>query len=292
MPATSFNIPSFDDLPPVKDMPQGCAWGIFDKDNKKDHLGCLNLLTPKVVQEALKEATTGVSVSLNWPLNAINKPDFFRAALTHSVIDGQELFGFPAYDDEISFNTQASSQWDSLIHFAHQGSGCFYNGTKPSKALIVQNFGNDDKEKEIPSLNHWHSRGGLVGRGVLLDYKTYAKAHGIEYSCFDTHAITVEDLDAVAKFQDTELKFGDVLIVRTGYTDEMGSMTAEEQGQVQSSHKCVGVAGNKKTARWFWNHHFAAVACDTLAFEALPPTIEEEGMRTGGPNELGESQFT
>jgi hypothetical protein len=289
MSPTPLNLPSFDDLPPIKDMPQGCAWGIFDKDSKKDHLGCLNLLTPTVVQEALKEATTGISISLNWPLNAINKPDFMRSALTHNVIDGQELFGFPAYDDEISFNTQGSSQWDSLAHFAHQRSGCYYNGSKPSKACIEQTFGNEDKDKEIPTLNHWHSRGGLVGRGVLLDYKNYAKATGIEYSCFDAHAITVKDLEAVAKFQNTELRFGDVLIVRTGYTDEMGSMSAEEQEKAQSSQKCVGVAGNSETARWMWNHHFAAVACDTVGFEVMPPTVEEEDGRIGGLNDLGES---
>jgi hypothetical protein len=289
MPPTLLNIPSFDDLPLVKDMPQGCAWGIFDKDGVKDHLGCLNLLTPTVVQEALKEATTGISISLNWPLNAINKPGFMRSALTHSVIDAQELFGFPAYDDEISFNTQGSSQWDSLVHFAHQKSGCFYNGSKPSKSGIVQDFGSGDKDKEIPTLNHWHARGGLVGRGVLLDYESYAKASGMEYSCFDTHAITIHDLEAVAKYQNTELKFGDILIVRTGYTDEMGSMSAAEQEKAQQSQKSVGVAGNIETARWMWNHHFAAVACDTLGFEVMPSTLEEEGGRTGGPNELGES---
>jgi hypothetical protein len=65
------NLPDFDSLPKVEGMPQGCAWGIFDKDGKKDHLGCLNLLTPRVVQAAFKEARDGVSVSLNWPINAI-----------------------------------------------------------------------------------------------------------------------------------------------------------------------------------------------------------------------------
>ena len=29
------NIPDYDNLPPVKGMPKGCAWGIFDKDGKK-----------------------------------------------------------------------------------------------------------------------------------------------------------------------------------------------------------------------------------------------------------------
>lgn len=76
------NLPDFDSLPKVKDMPQGCAWGIFDKDGKKDHLGCVNLLTPEVVKAAYKEAKDGVSVSLNWPIGAINKPGFLRVSLS------------------------------------------------------------------------------------------------------------------------------------------------------------------------------------------------------------------
>jgi hypothetical protein len=57
-------LPSFDRLPKVEGMPQGCAWGVFDKDGKKDVLGTLNLLTPDVVKAAVAEVTEGVSVSL------------------------------------------------------------------------------------------------------------------------------------------------------------------------------------------------------------------------------------
>jgi len=57
-------LPNFDDLPKVKDMPQGCAWGIFDKDGKKDAFGTLNLLTPDVVKAAVSEVKEGISVSL------------------------------------------------------------------------------------------------------------------------------------------------------------------------------------------------------------------------------------
>jgi hypothetical protein len=57
-------LPSFDDLPPVEGMPQGCAWGIFDKDSKKDLRGTLNILTPAIVAEACKEARDGISISL------------------------------------------------------------------------------------------------------------------------------------------------------------------------------------------------------------------------------------
>lgn len=57
-------IPDFDDLPKVEGMPQGCAWGVFDKDGNKDLLGTLNLLTPDVVTAAATEIKDGVSISL------------------------------------------------------------------------------------------------------------------------------------------------------------------------------------------------------------------------------------
>ena len=57
-------VPDFDDLPKVEGFPQGCAWGVFDKDGKKDVFGTLNLLTPDVVQAAATEVKDGVSISL------------------------------------------------------------------------------------------------------------------------------------------------------------------------------------------------------------------------------------
>jgi len=53
------DLPSYDDIPAVQGMPHGCAWGLWDKDGKKDQLGALNLLTPEVVREAGKEIQTG-----------------------------------------------------------------------------------------------------------------------------------------------------------------------------------------------------------------------------------------
>lgn len=57
-------LPDFDELPKVEGMPQGCAWGVFDEDGKKDLLGTLNLLTPDVVKAAAAEVKEGVSISL------------------------------------------------------------------------------------------------------------------------------------------------------------------------------------------------------------------------------------
>jgi hypothetical protein len=63
------SVPDFDRLPKVKGMPQGCAWGVFDKDGKKDVMGTLNLLTPDVVKAAVAEVKEGVSVSLKYALS-------------------------------------------------------------------------------------------------------------------------------------------------------------------------------------------------------------------------------
>ncbi|KAL9095823.1 MAG: hypothetical protein Q9165_001820 [Trypethelium subeluteriae] len=217
------NIPDFDSLPSVKDMPQGCAWGIFDKDGKKDVYGTLNLLTPNVIKDAYAEARDGVHISLNWPMGAIKTPGFARKG-----------------------------------HFNHQPTALAYNGVKPAVEKLIQEY-------------DWHDRGGLIGRGVLLDYKAYADKHGIEYSPFEAKRITVAELEAVAKEQGVTFKTGDILLVRSGFTEALTGVTPEQQGERLGTHKSCGVDGSIETAKWVWNHHFSAVAGDAIAFETIPP---------------------
>lgn len=126
----------------------------------------------------------------------------------------------------------------------------------------------------------WQQRGGLVGRGVLLDYKAWADAQGIRYSPYERHEISTATLEEVAAFQGTQFRRGDILIVRTGYTEGLLTDDAAAQASLLGTHKAVGVAGNEETARWVWNHHFAAVAGDALSFEVFPPT-------SGGIQNLG-----
>ena len=193
-------VPDFDDLPRVKDMPQGmahwressgerwtktdslpcdwtgCAWGVFDKpDGRKDIDGTLNHITRDVVRAAGAECRDGVSVSLNWPIGALKTPGFGRKGLVHKVTS---FFDSPlaahGYDDEIEFNTQCSSQWDSLCHFHHQGAAAGYNGVQTSVRELTQEHGHEDTERKLPTLNHWHARGGLVTRGVFIDFRRYA----------------------------------------------------------------------------------------------------------------------
>jgi len=67
------------------------------------------------------------------------------------------------------------------------------------------------------------SEQGIVGRGVLVDYHGWrtspdGQAHSKvkNYDSFESVAIPVEDLQACLKAQGTELKFGDILFIRSG----------------------------------------------------------------------------
>ncbi|KAH7055515.1 putative cyclase-domain-containing protein [Macrophomina phaseolina] len=272
---TELQTPDFDDLPPVEGMPQGCAWGVFDKDGKTDVLGTLNLLTSDIVRAAATEVKEGVSISLNWPLNSIKVPFPGRAPPVHthqSLHDAGTSPGADGWDDVLEFNTQCSSQWDSLCHFAHQPSRRSYNGAQcTADALSAAAAAATTAENALPTLDHWHARGGLVGRGVLIDYKGYAEEKGIQWSPFSGRRIRVAELEEVARHQGVEFRRGDVLIVRTGYTEAMEGKSMEEQLQQLMAGSLSGVEGTVEAAKWVWDNHFAAVAGDSAAFEAVGP---------------------
>lgn len=193
-----------------------------------------------------------------------------------------------------------------LGHFYHQPTQRGYNGANPSIKDLIQDWGNEDRTKTLPTLNReshltfrisqkanqksesdWHERGGLVGRGVLIDYKAYAEANGIKYSPFEPHKITIADIEAIARRQSVTFKQGDNIIVRTGLRRNLATRAPRSRRKMLGTHKAVGVEGTEEVAKWFWKHHFAAVAADNCAFEVLPPA--KDGVdAAGSPGELGE----
>ncbi|KAI1638415.1 putative cyclase-domain-containing protein [Biscogniauxia mediterranea] len=288
-------LPNFDDLPPVPGMPQGCAWGVFDKDGQKDVLGTLNLLTPEVVRAAYAEARDGVSISLNWPLDAMPALVPGRIATTHKQTTLREagLSSATGWDDELHFNTQSGSQWDSLVHWAHQPTGLFYNGVRaPTReSLLSSSTTTTTSGGGAPTLEHWHARGGLVARGVLVDFAAWAAEEAAEGTTtmisphpLDGHRITVAQIEAVAARQGVAFRPGDVLVLRTGLTDVMRAPPSPEALARLAAGRVAGMHGCRESARWLWDRHFAAVAGDSWGFEALMP-LKEDGSQ-GGPEDL------
>lgn len=144
------------------------------------------------------------------------------------------------WDDEIHFNTQLSSQWDSLVHWHHQPSGLAYNGIEVTKeGLAATNTG----ANTTPTLDHWHAAGGLVARGVLIDFKEWAEkkvrtegetGNDVAAHPLDGHRITVEEIEAIARDQGVEFRPGDVLIIRTGLTEYLEAPTPEVFAKLQN----------------------------------------------------------
>jgi hypothetical protein len=136
-------------------------------------------------------------------------------------------------------------------------------------------------------MQDWHDRGGVVTRGVLIDYKAYADDKGITYSPFEGHKITIAAIEEIARLQDVTFRQGDVILFRTGYVEALDMASHEEQQEMLGTHKSVGIEQSEEAVKWFWNNHCAAVAADNSGFEVLPPTVDGiDGV--GTPKDMSE----
>jgi len=57
------NLPNFQELPKLPNLPKGCTWGLWDKGSR-DELGTLNLLNSTTIKDAGTEIREGISISL------------------------------------------------------------------------------------------------------------------------------------------------------------------------------------------------------------------------------------
>jgi hypothetical protein len=85
----------------------------------------------------------------------------------------QPLHAFLGFTALICWS-ESGTQWDGFRHFAHIPSKTFYNGTK---GIDIAGPKTDDNKCGI---HHW-AQHGIVGRGVLIDYWSYANEKGIIY---------------------------------------------------------------------------------------------------------------
>jgi hypothetical protein len=215
------------------------------------------------VAAAASEIRQGVSVSLNWGLEKVHEPAVGRSRFEHKVIDLGAQMGVPFYswDDEVRINTQSGSQWDGLRHWGLMATGRYYNGLAHDELIASPYLGMD----------HINNRGGVVGRGVLLDYVAYAERHGIQSDPMSRHPISLADLKAMVAEAKVELRPGDILITRTGWIKWYEEHSPEErEAKILKGNAWIGVEGCEETLEWLWDNHFAAVAGDAIGWECWP----------------------
>ncbi|KAH7380741.1 hypothetical protein BKA66DRAFT_587019 [Pyrenochaeta sp. MPI-SDFR-AT-0127] len=252
-------FPRFSELPLDPSHPPHSAWGLWGTE---DELGTLNHLTTERTLEAAKEIKTGTRVGLNWPLEQMDYAgEDFREVLQHDIIE----LGKNMNDDRLTFNTQTSSQWDGLRHWGFD-DGRFYNGLMQEEIL--------GKKTTKLGIHGRYSNQGIVGRGVLLDFASYAIRNEIKYDPLEFYAIALNVAKQIAKDCKFSFQAGDIILLRTGFTSAFAaaSLSAKKTIMSKSPFQYPGLESTLDVLAFLWDTQIAAVAGDCPGFEAWPPS--------------------
>ncbi len=278
----------FDELPNKKRV-----W-VGSPGSREEGLAKLALLTPSVVAKAASsEIRTGKRVSLNWELPKLETAGFGRQPFEHKII---QCFNGLFYDDAYAFNPQQGSQWDGLRHFSQpvegtEGKGpeqrVFYGGTTGVDI--------EDRSNTRIGIQHW-AKEGIAGRGVLIDYASWAEKNGVKYSTLSNHEIKLSHILEIAKECKITFQKGDIVLIRTGFTNEWdNTLTAEDKknyAENPASMQHAGVEATEDVLRWIWDEGFAAVAGDSVSWEVFPASkpdfILHEYLLAGWGMPIGE----
>src|SRR4051812_43236820 len=232
-------------------------WGRWGAD---DEIGTLNLITDDVVRRGVAAARTGRRVPLALPYMS-EAPQFggvpgrINPQRTMIAIHDPQMGdpdGFCSNDDMVVMSLQASTHWDSLAHISYTGR--MWNGMSPD---IVDYRG--AHKCGIDKV------GALAAHCVLLDV---ARAKGVD-RLEPGYGITSDDLDEAAEFGRVTIEPGDIVLIRTGQIQII--LTGGDN--LSYSYPTPGPI--MATVSWFREKDLAAVATDTLPFEAYPGIPED-----------------
>jgi hypothetical protein len=95
------------------------------------------------------------------------------------------------------------------------------------------------------------------------------------YDAFESSPIPLEHLTATLEAQGTKLKFGDILIIRSGYMKSYKEKTLDELKELAQRpiSRFTGVEQSHEMLRWIWEN-FSAVSGDHPSFECWPTQQE------------------
>jgi kynurenine formamidase len=225
------------------------SWGRWGDE---DEIGALNLIDSTKRLNALSLVTEGRVVSLAQPLNRKTPVPSHRLGLGHFLDrDGGDYApsirrpgGFQFSEDTVILPTHSGTHIDALCHVWYDDqlyNGFNSNGTRSSGATKCG-------VEAMPP---------IFTRGVLLDL---ASVDGRALSAGDR--LTAELLERTCNDRDVQLSPGDVVLLRTGWTeriDELGASFFDGEPGIDVS-----------AAEWLAEQDIAALGADNYAVEAIP----------------------
>jgi kynurenine formamidase len=221
----------------------GRNWGRWGDGDER---GAPNLLTPQVVAGAAGLVRSGDVYSLAVPLDSTTPVPAHRPCPAHYMLrDGGDRPGarLDFADDVITLPAHGGTHIDSLAHVWYDGR--LFNDF-PSATVTSRGARHCGADKLGP----------IVGRGVLLDVARSLALDAVEPG----RTVTADDLARCAESQGTELRSGDIVLIRTGWW-----------AGVASSDDLLSEPGpDSAAATWLADRDPAAVGADNIAFEVTP----------------------
>lgn len=229
--------------------------GNWRRWGESDEAGALNLSTPDTVLAALRLPGNGKVYSLAHRIDENGPVSARRPPVRRITIGSRNRRGNRgSFDDLLVMHAHTGTHIDGLCHY-WTADGGMYNGHDPDRVSPAGS----------PSLGIDHMA-GLVTAAAYVDLRAVcprgSDGHGFE--------ITVAHLEKELARAGTDIHAGDVVLVRTGWEDELRTdrkvYTWGEPG--------IGAAA----ARWLAERDVVAVGADNWGVEAIPPSEPGAGM--------------
>jgi kynurenine formamidase len=228
-------------------------WGRWGPDDER---GALNLLTPEHTLAAASACRTGKVYPLGMSVGRATPAVFARPTPQRLSVNGPadagdlERFGAPAgvgsAEDMLVLSSHAGTHMDALSHVFEDGT--IWNG-HPAASITTRRGATRCGVEKTSS---------FAGRAVLLDVAAHAGEELLEPG----RVIGAEDLEACRAAQGVEMHPGDVLLVRTGWTEAFASKQVTADGMQAG----LGLSA----VEFVRAHDVAAVGADNTAVEVMP----------------------
>jgi kynurenine formamidase len=259
----------------MKQWQKGKGWGwVWGKD---DEVGALNEMSDASRLAALRIADRGRvydlgvlydRTSFKWPGHSPGEIISFRSP--EGVKRQQD-------SPQLVNNNASRTAWHSAALFINDNVGTQIDGLGHATEGDDDHWYNGFKEKDWGG--NWGPRKAdaatippIIARAVLIDV---AGAKGVD-ALPSNYTITIQDLEQALGKQRTQLKPGDVVLIRTGalrYWGETGSDHAK-----LAQHDSAGIS--VETAKWLVEQHGAMmIGSDTSGLEYNPTDRDLQAYR-------------
>ncbi|QEW18962.1 Putative cyclase [Marinibacterium anthonyi] len=267
-------------MPTWVNRPEGSNWGDFGPD---DQLGTLNYITQTERLAAVAEIREGRAFCLSLPLDLPGKvslnPRRKPPRLAPTCLGDTPYINYPLSnvdpllkdvlsDDQVLLSTQYSTQWDSLAHvgalFDADGDGvaerCYYNGHRADVDVLGDGVEGDHASYARRLSVCEMAKTPIQGRGVLVDFTRH---FGL-----DRVIVTRAILEDVLAKDGIEVRPGDILMLRTGYSEALMDMQDNPDPEKLSHHVGAVLDGTDSALHdWITDRRIAAIAADNYAVE-------------------------